>query len=129
MAGYPMDPDAAYAASHHGVTPGEHRARDVDSQLVNDADVVLTMTKSQRDRLISRYPRAMRKTFALCEFSKLVSTLPQGSTIAELAQSRASAALTEADDVADPYRRGAEAHDIAAAAIVEASRTIAAHVS
>lgn len=47
LAGEPMTPHAREVLEEVGVYPGEHRARQVDAAMLEEADLVLTMTPQQ----------------------------------------------------------------------------------
>ncbi|WP_172592044.1 hypothetical protein [Subtercola boreus] len=92
VVGAPMEEHAAAVSLHFRGQPGEFRARQLRSAMVADADLVLTMTRAQRDEVIKRNPRALQRTFTLTEFSKLLSV----SGGVELVETATDAALAEA---------------------------------
>ena len=47
-----------------------HRATPVNDELVREADLVLTMTRSHKEMLLQRYPGAREKIFTLKEFTR-----------------------------------------------------------
>jgi protein-tyrosine phosphatase len=73
VVGSPMDPTAAEQSRRYRGRPDEFRARQLRSAIVNPADLVLTMTRQQRDDVVQRYPRILQRTFTLTEFSKLLA--------------------------------------------------------
>jgi uracil phosphoribosyltransferase len=52
-----------------GLDISSHRARTIDESLVEDTDVILTMTKSHRDTIQQRFARAGAKVYTLAEYS------------------------------------------------------------
>jgi len=52
-----------------GIDLSNHRARKVDKEQIEKADLILTMTKSQKNALISIYSEAAGKVFTLKEFA------------------------------------------------------------
>lgn len=73
VVGSPMDPTAAEQSRRYRGRPDEFRARQLRSSIVNPADLVLTMTRMQRDDVVQRHPRILQRTFTLIEFSKLLA--------------------------------------------------------
>ena len=45
-----------------------HRARNLDRDMVNRADLILTMTKGHKEMIISKFPGSESKVFTLKEF-------------------------------------------------------------
>lgn len=74
VVGSPMDATAAEMARRHHGQPDQFRARQLRSSIVGPADLLLTMTRAQRDEVVQRYPRALQRTFTITEFSKLLAT-------------------------------------------------------
>lgn len=127
VVGAPMDEIAAALSAQLGGAPDGHVARQLTTELVSEADVILTMTQQQRDVAVSRHPRGLRKTFTLAEFGKLLNIVETDETTASpravrdlirhLSASRPSVKLTAHDDVEDPYRKSRDVHAIVAAQI------------
>lgn len=67
--GEPATPEAREAMAAYGLDLSEHRARALDEDLVAGADLVLTMTLGQRDRLRRRWPDHAGKIYALKEYA------------------------------------------------------------
>ena len=80
LVGHPADPIAVDLMREQGVDISGHRARQLESQLMADADLVLVMELDHQRYLEQQFPLARGKIFRLCE-------------------SRNS-------DIADPYRQG-----------------------
>lgn len=116
------------------------RARQLREPMVRQADLILTMTDAHTGDVLELWPRAVRKTYALREFARLLrvidrSALPQ-TTIAErlraalplAAASRRLVVDRSRDDVVDPYRRAEsvyeQAFDDIREAVVEIGRVI-----
>lgn len=137
VSGAAMDEFAADQSRFLGGQPDGHIARQLTAQIASDADVVLTMTRVQRDHLVSQHPRALRKTFTLTEFSRLlISEGCDGITgpadvrllVRRLSDIRSTVKLTHVDDVDDPYRQTAAIHARVASQINELCTSIAAYV-
>lgn len=62
--------EAVLVLEERGIELGRHRSRPVTEDLLSSADLILTMTGSQRDIIQRLYPRAKGKTFSLKEYVK-----------------------------------------------------------
>jgi len=60
--------EAVLVLEERGIELGRHRSRPVTEDLLSSADLILTMTGSQRDIIQRLYPRAKGKTFSLKEY-------------------------------------------------------------
>jgi len=61
--GNPMNPVSARVLADHGVEVGDHRAQQVDEQMLADADLAVAMTKRHRaglERLVEQLPPGQR---------------------------------------------------------------------
>lgn len=91
LVGHPADPHVIAVAQAHGLDLTTHRARQITTEMVREADLVLVMEQSQRTNLLKTTPWATGKVWRIGEHSK--------------------------QDVADPYRRSLEAFELAFHAI------------
>jgi protein-tyrosine phosphatase len=91
MVGAPVDAVIGELAREHGIALDSHVARQLDASLLNAFDLILTMTKAQRDWVEAAFPPARGKVFRLCE--------------------------EEGADVMDPYRRHRAVSELAFAQI------------
>ena len=121
MVGWPMDGPMAQLVAELGVDPGGFAARRLTPELVREADLVLTATREHRAAVVRQHPAAVRYTFTLKEFVRLVQaalagssgSLPgQGGSLHERLAALVSAAVAQRgvqvvsaaeDDVVDPY--------------------------
>lgn len=133
--GQPMDPASACALTGVGGDPaalGQHRSRAVTAADVADADLVLTMTRWHRRKVLELAPRALRRTFTLPEATALLELVDPAPIAvlrpAERAEAlavglnsaRARRSVSDQDDVADPIGRPIDVHrDVAARIAVE----------
>lgn len=140
MVGYGLDPDMAAAMRRAGIIPQPHRAKRLNSWLLEVADLVLTMDRSQRSRVLEMAPLALHRTFPLREFALACATLrdsgelswparsAQESRLQELtARAGGRDAVTPADSdvvIDDPYRGTLAEHDRAVLQIAEAVSAI-----
>lgn len=109
-------------------------ARQVTPAMIQDADLVLVMTRDQRSAVVGRVPAAVRRTFTLREFADLAVLVqqsddrPEGTSPADRLLALAAAAprlrgsrgAGAVDDIEDPYGRGEQANATAAAEIARA---------
>jgi protein-tyrosine phosphatase len=114
-------------------------ARLLTEELVKNADLVLTLTRAQRSLTVDLCPPAVRRTFTLLEFTRLLeqvdpSALPDGApserlrtaiplVVANRGLGRASA---KGDDVVDPFRLSDEVYAASFAEIAAAVKIIVA---
>ena len=114
---HPISEPMAVLLRQAGVDPEPFQGRRLSEQMLKEADLILTMTVAQRGLVVELWPAAVRRTFTLREFARLMSwadpsVLPSGTTADRL---RAAIPLTAAergkrrsspdeDDVRDPFR-------------------------
>lgn len=119
LVGYPMPDEMAEMVAAQGVDPRGFEARQLVPALVQQADLVLALTRRHRSAIVEMVPSAVRRTFTLRELARLVAdvdpaTLPGANattadrirTLVPLAASRRGlmAHRPVDDDVVDPYR-------------------------
>jgi Protein-tyrosine-phosphatase len=85
--GLPASPEAIAAMWEEGLDLSSHRALLINDNLVAKADLVLTMTNSQRDYLVQKYPDKSAFIYTLNGFTK-----------------------NTGDEITDPYGLGLEAY-------------------
>jgi protein-tyrosine phosphatase len=125
--GRPMDPSSAAALQELGGDPAGFQATRLDAARLDGAALVVTMTHAQRDQLLARFPRQLRRTFVLSEAAALAQLVDRSALPAEpgprlealaaaLAAARAQRASgpTRDPDVPDPIGRPPEEHRAAA---------------
>ena len=61
------------ASADSGVEPDPFEARRLSEQMLKEADLVLSMTRAQRGLVVELWPAAVRRTFTLREFARLLS--------------------------------------------------------
>ena len=111
----PMDASAASEVRRMGHVSKTFRSRAVTAQMVDSADLILTATTSQRSEILSLNPRALHRSFTLLEFAALTATIEATDTADLIAQAARRRSQGPKDaDIADPFRRGPEAHRLAA---------------
>jgi protein-tyrosine phosphatase len=115
-------------------------SRQVTAEMIEDADLVLSMTREQRAALVTTVPAAVRRTFTLREFAELAvlareygAEIPSGSPAHSLValtalvpRYRSLRRAGDGDDIADPYGRD---HQEYARAMLEVRTAVTAMVS
>ena len=100
-----------------GVTP-RHRARQLTRALAEEADLIVAMDASHRRYVFEEWPELGPRAFVIGHVARELGRLPEGIDLdglaAHLWQNRTA---SPADDVADPYGRGAVAAATAARVI------------
>ena len=128
----PVDEHTARLLAEHRLTADGHRGRRLTAAMVDDAELVLTMTTEQRGAVLELVPSALRRTFTLTEAMTLAGMLdpaddpPDGTPEARLAalvprlasaRGRLARPHPGFPDVVDPIGRSLAVHRQAAAAI------------
>lgn len=68
-------PNAVEVMKHEGINIQGHRAQRVSPEMVNAADLVLTMTLEQKKAVLNMLPTAKNKVFTLSEFAEGVKEI------------------------------------------------------
>ncbi|WP_435745277.1 adenylyl-sulfate kinase [Nocardioides sp. SYSU DS0663] len=116
---HPMDEVMSGTLASRGAEAGGFTSRPVTPRLVDQADLVLTAEAAHRTYLLDDQPSAFKKVFTLGQFAEAVRAADPsltGRALVEAVGERRGPADV-ALDVADPYRRGPEAAEQAAAGI------------
>jgi len=127
----PVDSMVVLELERLGARADGFASRALESQLVTDADLILTATRDHRSVVLGRYPGALRRTFTLREFAELVENMVDVSSPEEMV---AAAYLRRSEagndlDLPDPFRRPPDVHRTVADQIVEAVRIVAERLS
>lgn len=61
----PLEPTASRVLEEHGHAPGSHKARQLTSDAVSDADLILVMEQRHIEGVLSLAPQARGKVFLL----------------------------------------------------------------
>lgn len=140
VVGAPMDALPASISRQQGGDPSTHEARQLNRTIVNRADLILTMTRQQRDEAVQLFPRASQRSFSIGELTQLME--PQkNQTEATFApdtaerlrhqtlatgRNRSRVRTRPEDDIEDPYRGSPELHEAIGRQIARASSGLAA---
>src|SRR5690606_27786277 len=65
LVGHPADASTQAGAQPFGLVLTEHRGRQVSSEMLNDADLILVMSQNQRTAIGEKLPAALGKTMLL----------------------------------------------------------------
>lgn len=108
LVGHPMADNVAASLRRRGYDPSAHVSKQVNSHMVEQADLTVCMEYAQRERLVDESPAAVRRIFVFGQLERIARSAPRrvvGLAHAVLHQAPA----TSRDDVADPFRLGAQA--------------------
>lgn len=67
--GQPASPEALRVMKSHGIDLSQHRSRVLEEKMVQEADLILTMTSAQARQLIDLYPPKRSSIYTLTEFT------------------------------------------------------------
>ena len=129
--GYEMQWDAAGHLIALGGDPTPFRSRQFLASMAREAGLVLTATADIRRQLLQEAPAALRRTFTVREFARLVSTADLASLaspaglVADAVRRRGTVGGLDLD-VPDPMGQAVEVHAAAARLLAEAVDRIAA---
>ena len=112
----PINPEMAVT-----LTPGlgdAFRSRGLTKEILEGADLVLTAESSHRSHILEEHPQLHRRVFTLGQFMATIAQIPDLTGRELLTEAgRRRTPPRPADDVVDPYRRGAAAADRATGTI------------
>ena len=133
LIGQPISEPMARLLRREGVEDRAFAARLLTEKLVKEADLVLALTRAQRGLVVDLWPPAVRRTFTVREFARLLaqvnpSALPDGSPSERLriamplvVAMRGLGRRSADDDVIDPYRLS---EDVYAASFAEIAAAV-----
>jgi len=136
---YPIQEHAAELLTRQGIDVSGFAARQLDAELVADADLVLGLTREHRAAAATAAPSIIRRLFTLREFARLAEAgaaevRPEQPPV-ERARALAQAATAQRgivrpekpgdDDVPDPYGGPADAYRLAFTLIEASVRVVA----
>ena len=135
LVGHPISPPMDRLVLEAGGDPDGFKARELSADHLRQADLILGMTREHRAAAADLLPRAVRCSFTLREYARLLGRIDPGLLPAGSPAERARASLplvaaqrrhAEAadDDVADPYRQADAVYAQTFADIEQAVRSI-----
>ncbi|MBX0301324.1 hypothetical protein K2F54_15225 [Cryobacterium sp. 1639] len=127
LAGHGVDPELARALHRRGIGTSAHIARQVDADMLADADLVLAFEARQRTWMLKESPASVRSTFTIRRAAHALRRLPRRAEPLSFLALDDAPYLGE-DDFADPYGRGSAAAESAVAEIAELLEVILAAV-
>ena len=143
--GQEMTEQAAAVSLRYGGDPVGHGATSVTPLRIQQANLVLALSREHRSEIVSLVPKAARKTFTLREIDRLIQVLREVEPDSALEERGPSSGALDSfvrdvgsmrgfsqtvpfpadDDVLDPYRRSQETYDQAGLLINNAVQTLA----
>lgn len=107
VVGSPVHHSAALVLERLGGQASAFAARQLSPNIASAADLILTMTRDQRDAVLERSPHLLRRTFTLSEAARLAAE-PGVNDLDRLAEIRTQLPPQQLLDIADPIGRGPE---------------------
>ena len=132
VVGGKVPPGTASALARRGVDSTGHAGEDITIEVVQAADIVLTMSRRERATVLRLDPGALARTFTLREFARLISASPvSAESVDGLIQvaNRLRSTLRGEDDIADPMGSSAVAHERAVHSIEMALAVVVPRLS
>ncbi|WP_161580424.1 low molecular weight phosphatase family protein [Subtercola vilae] len=143
--GDPVTPQTAAIALSLGLDASEHRALYLTERLVQQADLLLAMSRSHRRAIVELVPKKIPVTFTVREFARLSASLTDQELaksligtgdpsermkllVARVRGQRGSVDQAESpgdDDVTDPYGKGDEIYQKSVAELMPALEQVA----
>lgn len=105
--GHAIHYEAGLVLASLGGDGSDFAARQLTPKIAAAADLILTMSRSHRDRVLELAPRRLRRTFTLSEAARLASDRAVNS-LEDLAERRPLLLTNESPDVLDPIGHGRE---------------------
>lgn len=109
VSGQPIHPHAVRALLERGGDPTNHHARRATARLLLSADLILTMSPSNRESVLELAPQQLNQVFTLHEAARL-ALHDDVLTCADLATARTRVRAHDLPQVADPIGRSAAYH-------------------
>ncbi len=141
VVGAPVDPPVAEYLRGRGVAVDDFASRQLTPAMIVEADLVLALTRQHRARILELVPGAVRRTYTLREFARVLESLPEapgdgtpGERLAAVlplvaaGRSLAPRGPAAGDDVEDPYGYGPEVYRRSLADIQQAVDLIASRL-
>jgi protein-tyrosine phosphatase len=72
LVGHQISEPIAALLRESGAEPEGFRAQNLSVQMLKEADLILPMTRNQRGLVVELWPAAVRRTFTLREFARLL---------------------------------------------------------
>ncbi len=123
LVGHPIDDQMGRLLRRAGVPDTDFAARQLDAAQIRSADLVLALTTAHRAAILREVPAALRRSFTLLEFARILAApqfppIPAGEAPDRLrfmvdvaSRHRMLGEVINDDDVPDPYRQDEEVFD------------------
>ncbi|MGV0724050.1 low molecular weight phosphatase family protein [Mycolicibacterium elephantis] len=118
VVGQPIHPVTSRVLQRLGGDPSDFEARQLTPRIASSADLILTMTRAQRDAVLELAPRQLSRTFTLSGAARLVADF-DARNVDDLAALRPQLRTSELLDIADPIGRTEEFHATVGSQIAE----------
>ncbi len=69
VVGQPLSPQARTALSEIGIPVSAHASQTLSDYDADDADLILTMTRGQKELLVTIHPQARNRTYTISEYA------------------------------------------------------------
>lgn len=121
ISGSPVSLEVLKLAEHRGIHLHGFFASQLVPETISEADLVLVMDRSIRREVVTMAPRALRRTFTLFEFSRILPTVRREQLVGPVGRWQSLVALAPRyrtppkgaasdDDVIDPRNRPVKAY-------------------
>ena len=129
--GSPVQPEVLRLAAKRGIDMEGFTARSLEPSMIQEADLVLVMDRGHRRDVVMKAPKALRKTFTLREFARILPGVPPERSAAPAGRWHSLSALAPRyrntpigsaadDDVVDPVARSMKVYEQMDAQIISA---------
>ena len=112
--GSPATDHAVAVCADRGIDIGNHVSRRLERTMIEEADLVIAMTREHLREAVVAVPTAFPKTFTLRELVRRINERPNATTLEELHAGRTVDQYVRSDaldDVADPVRKPRAAYE------------------
>lgn len=104
---HPIHQEAALVLTSLGGEASDFSARQLTTRIASAADLIITMTRAHRDRVLELAPNRLKSTFTLGEAARLASD-HDAQSVEDLVELRPLLNSGESVDVPDPIGQSAE---------------------
>lgn len=118
LIGQPMHPYAVHALERLGGRADNFRARQFRPNMAASIDLILTMTRAHRDKVLAMTPRNLSRTFTLSEASTLAAH-PDAHKLEDFVHLRPHLNANRMADVPDPISKDDQFFDEVASIIAD----------
>jgi protein-tyrosine phosphatase len=136
LAGQDMTAETAALVRNHGGDADHFAARQLDSGMLRELDLVLALTREHRSAVLDLQPRLLRRSFTLLEFARLIDVAGSDASGFDELVSACAAHRTmgrpddpSLDDVIDPFGHDGTVYARTAEQITRAVSSITARLS